>query len=208
MTAAERDPAYGRLDRILAAAKVAHEPGGDPDLQASPLNDCWIGDGCQGQHLLAQHTAIEQALDLGGRAEGEVVDAFVAAATTPLIRLQGMVAALEAECAELAKLTATCTCQTWPPDGPEPGCPVHGAIRAFNDATREIAALVDALGDPALTHDFVTPGPVPDADMCGEPVIGSTHSPRTPRMLPCCEPLAHPVHRTPAVVRAELEAGR
>jgi hypothetical protein len=103
---------------------------------------------------------------------------------------------LEAECAELTKLTATCTCQPYPHgDGPEPDCAVHGAVRAFNDATREIAALAGALG--ARTHES-----------------SSTSTPGQPRwcaaedgdcLLAGGLAADHPVHRTPAVVRAELE---
>jgi hypothetical protein len=64
-----------------------------------------------------------------------------------------------------------------------------------NQARREAAALADAL--MALTHDFE---PIEDSDSkrCG--YIGSPHG-------WCAQFAADPVHRTPARVRAELEAG-
>jgi hypothetical protein len=34
-----------------------------------------------------------------------------------------------------------CSCLSWPPEGLAPDCAVHGAVRAFNEATREIAEL-------------------------------------------------------------------
>jgi Tfp pilus assembly protein FimV len=53
------------------------------------------------------------------------------------------VPALLARIAELQKLTATCSCGTSPMtyEGPEPDCPVHGAVRALNEATARIAEL-------------------------------------------------------------------
>lgn len=94
-------PEVGRLDRVLAAAKVAHEPGGDPALLSSALNGCWTGDGCLGQHRLDQHPGIEEAV--GEPLSGRQVDAVVAAVTLPLATYRGMAAALEAECALLAE---------------------------------------------------------------------------------------------------------
>jgi hypothetical protein len=43
-----------------------------------------------------------------------------------------------AEVERLTALTATCTCTSWPPEGPQPDCPIHGAIRAFNKAIAEV----------------------------------------------------------------------
>jgi len=53
------------------------------------------------------------------------------------------VPALCDEIERLRALTATCTCGTSPMtyEGPEADCPVHGAVRAFNEAQREIEAL-------------------------------------------------------------------
>lgn len=34
-----------------------------------------------------------------------------------------------------------CSCQSWPPEGPAADCAVHGAVRAFNEATVEIGRL-------------------------------------------------------------------
>jgi hypothetical protein len=51
---------------------------------------------------------------------------------------------LLAEVERLTKLTATCVCYDGNPanyEGPQVDCPVHGAVRAFNEATREIERL-------------------------------------------------------------------
>lgn len=87
-------------------------------------------------------------------------------------------------------MTEPCTCAPYPyGDGPEVDCPVHGAVRALNDATREIAALADALGHPEVTHDFVLYPRLPlRCDRVG-----------------CARSRDAAVHRTPARVRAELE---
>jgi hypothetical protein len=57
---------------------------------------------------------------------------------------------LEAQVAQLTALTSTCSCGTSPEtyDGPQADCPVHGAIRALNEAQAELrdtrAALAEA----------------------------------------------------------------
>jgi hypothetical protein len=40
-----------------------------------------------------------------------------------------------------------CTCLSWPPEGPHADCPTHGAVRAFNAATAEIAQLRQQLAE-------------------------------------------------------------
>jgi hypothetical protein len=61
----------------------------------------------------------------------------------------------------------------------------------------ECAALADVAAK--LTHDYIAPGP--------EWAGGPTCRREVGAFLSCSELAAHPVHRTPAVVRAELEAG-
>lgn len=51
------------------------------------------------------------------------------------------IARMTAEIDDLRALVATCVCPSWPPDGPAEDCPVHGAVKAFNDATAVIAAM-------------------------------------------------------------------
>ncbi len=61
------------------------------------------------------------------------------------------VPALLARVAELEALTVTCSCGTssMTYEGPEPDCPVHGAVRAFSEAQRRIAELeAERDGDP------------------------------------------------------------
>jgi hypothetical protein len=47
----------------------------------------------------------------------------------------------------LAAMSSTCSCPTSPEafEGPQPDCPVHGAVRAFNEACDEIERLKGAL---------------------------------------------------------------
>ena len=51
------------------------------------------------------------------------------------------VARLTADLEQARALAATCSCGTSPMtyEGPEPDCPVHGAIRAFNEAQADLA---------------------------------------------------------------------
>lgn len=59
----------------------------------------------------------------------------------------------------------------------------------------EVVALTDALGDPALTHEY---DPAPwSGRICGFVYDDDGAD--------CCMNADHPVHRTPARVRAELE---
>lgn len=50
---------------------------------------------------------------------------------------------LRQELAEARAVAATCSCGNSPMtyEGPEPDCPVHGAVRAFNEASAEIERL-------------------------------------------------------------------
>jgi hypothetical protein len=93
-------PEYGRLDRILAAAAAAHLPDGDANLVASPLNDCWVDDGCTGGHRFDVHVAVQEAVD--EPLTGYQVDRVAEAVGMSTERLRAMVAALEAECAALS----------------------------------------------------------------------------------------------------------
>lgn len=64
---------------------------------------------------------------------------------------------LGAEVERLRELTQTCTCYDGNPDnyeGPQADCAVHGAIRAFNEASREIDQLRKAYH--ALGTDLAT----------------------------------------------------
>lgn len=56
---------------------------------------------------------------------------------------------LRAEIEQLKALTAACTCeQTYATyAGPEPDCPVHGAVRAFNEASAKVAELTRQLDE-------------------------------------------------------------
>jgi hypothetical protein len=72
-----------------------------------------------------------------------------AAAAASILRLRGWVRqadALTAEVARLAALTATCCCGTTYATyaGPEPDCPVHGAVRALHEVTAKLAAVESA----------------------------------------------------------------
>ncbi len=49
--------------------------------------------------------------------------------------------------ARLARAEATCSCTSWPPEGPSPECAVHGAVRALNEATTELAGLKTELAE-------------------------------------------------------------
>lgn len=62
----------------------------------------------------------------------------------------------------------------------------------------EVAALTDALGDPALTHEY-EPAPW-SGRICGFVYDDDGAD--------CCMNADHPIHRTPARVRAELEGQR
>ncbi len=95
MTALE--PETGRLDRILAAAAVAHEPGGDLELLQSPLNPCYIGAGCVGQHLVNLHLELE---NVAGGLDADEVDRLLEIIGVECYRAAAV--ALEQECAALA----------------------------------------------------------------------------------------------------------
>lgn len=81
----------------------------------------------------------DQGLDIS-RTDREADSEFIAAARQDVPALLAEVARLHAD---LAEARATCTCgtsyETY--EGPEPDCPVHGAIRALDEATAEISRL-------------------------------------------------------------------
>lgn len=70
------------------------------------------------------------------------------------------VESLEAELTEARALNATCTCgQTYETyAGPEPDCAVHGAVRALNEASREIESLKAELAELRRQIDEETAG--------------------------------------------------
>lgn len=133
----------GRLDRILAEQAASPEA-----VPPEAERRCFIGDGCLGQHLLDQHTAIEEIV--GESLNAAQIESIVAAVTLPLETYRAVAVALENEC----------------------------------------AALTDALA--AATH---TLDPSINDGVFGCHVCGVEHEAF----------LAASVHRTPAVVRAELE---
>ena len=63
----------------------------------------------------------------------------------------------------IATVAAYCLCGTAPMyyEGPAPDCPVHGAVRALNELTREADCLRSGLRDALGVGD----PPVPDADL-------------------------------------------
>ncbi len=76
----------------------------------------------------------------------EDVADFVANAFIDVPALLARIVELEGERDEAradlsAEEIASCTCQTWPPEGPSPECAVHGAVRAFNSLTADHAKL-------------------------------------------------------------------
>jgi hypothetical protein len=56
-------------------------------------------------------------------------------------RLEEELVAVRGQCDRLRELTQTCACGDGNPEsfeGPQPDCPVHGAVRAFNEASRDL----------------------------------------------------------------------
>lgn len=91
-----------------------------------------------------RYWAAQKALDeiLGpneedGAGEGLVAEIWLVAEQRDEARSE--VDRLRTQLAEAQRVAATCTCQAWPPEGPAPDCPVHGAIRALNEAQAALA---------------------------------------------------------------------
>jgi hypothetical protein len=118
------------------------------------VRGCFIGDGCLGQHLLAQHIAIDEIVNEPLCAAQ--IESIVEAVTAPLAEYRGV-----------------------------------PALAAENDAM--------SLALAELAHEFVPPGP----GWQGRASCFGRGSPGNGR---CAQLAGHPVHRTPAVVRAEMEA--
>lgn len=98
---------------------------------------------------------------------GEVANAELLTEVAELLHVRGELAearddlevanahvgALRARMAKLAGTAVPCTCKPWPPEGPDPACAVHGAVRGLNEANVELADLRARLADAERQRD-------------------------------------------------------
>jgi NTP pyrophosphatase (non-canonical NTP hydrolase) len=114
-----------------------------------------FSDGWARGHLDRPRLSLAQAEEIDGPLTAMDYIGTAAAILAEIARLQSLttmlganVNAMEAEIGTLTaerdrlrELAATCSCGTSPMtyEGPEPDCAVHGAVRAFNEASAELA---------------------------------------------------------------------